>query len=126
VTNEELIRRAREVLNPRDLSEMCDAGGVAAALITEAGNVYVGVCIDAACGIGFCAEHSAIASMVTAGESRILKIVALSTEHLMPPCGRCREFILQVNDDNVATEVLLATDRTMTLAELLPVRWQEL
>jgi len=127
MTNEELIRKAKSVLNYRELSDECNAGGVSAALLTSAGNVYVGVCIDAACGIGFCAEHSAVAHMVTMGESRIVKVVALSGDgKFLPPCGRCRELLYQVNNDNLDAEVLLSPERSVTLADLLPERWQEL
>ena len=106
MTNEELIRKAKDVLNYRVLSDEC---------------------IDAACGIGFCAEHSAVAHMVTMGESRIVKVVALSGDgKFMPPCGRCRELLYQVNNGNLDAEILLSPDRSVTLAILLPERWQEL
>ncbi|MCU9602113.1 hypothetical protein OEV75_13000 [Caldibacillus kokeshiiformis] len=49
------------------------------------------------CSIGFCAEHSAITAMVTAGERKIAKIVAVYEDgSILPPCGRCREFISQI------------------------------
>jgi len=76
MTNQELIERAKSVIKPRKLGE-CDVGGVGCALLTDKGNIYLGVCIDTCCSIGFCAEHSAIAAMVTNGESRIEKIVAV-------------------------------------------------
>ena len=41
-----LYDRARQVQNGRVLSPFMDAGGVAAAILTKAGNIYVGVCID--------------------------------------------------------------------------------
>ncbi|MCD6284675.1 MAG: cytidine deaminase [Anaerolineae bacterium] len=127
MTNEELIQKAKDVLNYRELSDECNAGGVSAALLTAAGNVYVGVSIDAACGIGFCAEHSAIAHMVTMGESRIVRVVALSSDgKSMPPCGRCRELLYQVNNDNLDTQILLYPGHVVALAALLPERWQEL
>lgn len=77
---EELIRIAEETLNPRALSDSAEAGSVAAALVTDKGNVYRGVCIDTPCSMGFCAEHAAIAAMVTAGESRIERIVAVCAD----------------------------------------------
>ena len=49
-----LIAAARAVLNPRRLSPTVEVAGVGAALVTASGAVYRGVCIDAACGIGFC------------------------------------------------------------------------
>ena len=68
-----LYQKAVEVLNPRQVSESLEAGGVAAALVTDKGNVYRGVCIDTACSLGFCAEHAAVAAMLTAGEDRVEK-----------------------------------------------------
>lgn len=48
IQDEELIQRAREVINPGRLSATVEAGGVGSALVTERGNVYSGVCIDTA------------------------------------------------------------------------------
>ena len=121
----ELISRAKTVLNSRELSPDSHAGSVAAALLTDKGNVYLGVCIDTPCGMGFCAEHSAIAAMITAGESRITKIVAVYEDTVVAPCGRCREFIYQVNRENINTKVMLANNKVVTLRELLPYIWDE-
>ena len=121
---EELIALARKTLNPRELSDSASAGSVAAALLTDKGNVYTGVCIDTPCSMGFCAEHAAAAAMITAGESRIARIVAVYQDgSIMPPCGRCREFMVQIDHANLACEVRLP-DRIATLDELLPDRWQ--
>lgn len=120
----ELIERAKAALSVRELSEDCWAGSVASALLTEAGNVYVGVCIDVSCGIGFCAEHAAIAAMVTAGEHRIEKIVAVCGKGVLPPCGRCREFISQVHGGNMDTQVMVAEGKAVALRELLPFDWR--
>ena len=85
-----LVKIAEDTLNPRELSDMACCGVVAAALLTDQGNVYTGLNIDVPCSMGFCAEHAAIASMITAGESRIEKIVAVRYEKgIIPPCGRC-------------------------------------
>ena len=59
----ELYDKAAEKLAPRAVSPFIEAGGVAAAILTAAGNVYTGVCIDTACTLGMCAERSAIANM---------------------------------------------------------------
>ncbi|MBO7296148.1 MAG: cytidine deaminase, partial [Clostridia bacterium] len=74
-TWQELYDMAKERLNPRVLTPFMDAGGVAAAVLTDQGNVYVGVCIDTCSGLGMCAERNAIANMITNGESRIVKLV---------------------------------------------------
>lgn len=67
---------AKRVLNPRFVRDRL-FGNVAAALVASQGSKYVGVCIDTGSGTGFCAEHSAVAAMVTASEYRIARIVAV-------------------------------------------------
>lgn len=119
-----LIAAAESVLHPRTVGDRL-FGNVGSALVTEAGNRYSGVCVDTGSGTGFCAEHAAIAAMVTAREYRIAKIVAVwrSDEgllHVLPPCGRCREFIRQVDRANIDTEVVLGRGQSAPLRELLP------
>ncbi len=122
---EELREMAKAVLKPRKLSEMAEAGGVGAALLTESGRLYTGVCIDTACSMGFCAEHAAAAAMITAGENRVMKMVAVDWDgSILPPCGRCREFISQLHDQNREAEVLVAEGVVKTLRELLPHDWR--
>jgi cytidine deaminase len=125
MTFDELYAKAVAVLNPRKLSDSADAGGVGAALLTASGAVYVGVCIDTACSMGFCAEHAAAAAMITAGESRVLKMVAVGWDRrILPPCGRCREFISQLDDANLASEVLVGPAQIVSLRDLLPYDWR--
>lgn len=122
---EELRSRAASVLRPRKLSETAESGGVGAALLTEAGNIYVGVCIDTACSMGFCAEHAAAAAMITAGENQVVRMVAVDWEGKpMPPCGRCREFISQLHPENKNAEVMVNADTVRKLSELLPFDWK--
>ena len=121
---EMLIRRAAGVVNARRIGERL-VGDVGCALVTGQGNVYVGVCLDMASGTGFCAEASAIAAMVTAGEFRIRRIVAVWKDeqgrcYVLSPCGRCREFMRQMDEGNVETEVVLGGERVVKLWELLP------
>ncbi len=122
----ELLARAKAVAIPRRLSHLAEAGSVGAAILTDRGNVYTGVCIDTACSMGFCAEHAAIAAMITAGESRIRKVVAVSADgKIMPPCGRCREFISQMHADNIQAEALVGENQIVTIGQLLPFRFSE-
>jgi cytidine deaminase len=122
LTNLEMIEQAKTVLRPRKLSNDNSAGDVACALLSSAGNLYFGVCIDVGSGIGFCAEHSAIAAMITAGESSISKIVAVwGNGVVLPPCGRCREFMYQIDSTNLSnTSVVLNGSHSVKLSELLP------
>lgn len=127
MTNEELIEKAQAVINPRKITHGLDVGDVGCALLTNEGNLYLGVSIDAVAGIGFCAEHSAIAAMVTNGEQRISKIVAvLEDGRILPPCGRCREFMHQIDRSNIdCTEVILGNDKVVKLRDILPYTWDE-
>ena len=120
----ELIDSAASRLNPHRVGDRL-LGDVASALVSDGGNRYEGVSIDTGSGTGFCAEHAAIAAMVTAGEYRIATIVAVWRDadgalYVLPPCGRCREFIRQVDPSNIHTTVVLARDRSATLSQLLP------
>ena len=122
MTAEELIEAAYKVAGVFTPSEDCTVGGVAAALVTAAGNVYTGICIDTECSLGFCAEHAAIAEMLKAHESEIRLIVAVRTDGaIVPPCGRCRELMWQVSPLNAAARVIVGNhDRTVLLSDLLP------
>lgn len=120
----ELISSAATALRPHRVGDRL-FGDVAASLVTDSGHRFSGVCIDTGSGTGFCAEHAAIAAMVTAGEYRIAAIVAVWRDeqgrlYVLPPCGRCREFIRQVDPANLDTTVILEGQRSMQLRELLP------
>ena len=121
----ELIEQARSVAKPKKLSGYAEAGSVGAAFLTDAGNVYLGVCIDTACSMGFCAEHSAAAAMLTHGEHIIKKVVAVDCKgNITPPCGRCREFLSQLADENLEAEVMVNNNTIVKLKDLLPFDWR--
>lgn len=122
--SQRLIAEAKKHVGEFPLSKAgLTAGSVAAALVTEAGNIYTGICLDLACGVGFCAEHAAIASMLQNRETVITKIVAVGRDKLLPPCGRCRELMVQVDRRNRECEVLLPDGTSRKLKELLPNSW---
>lgn len=107
-------------------TKSCEYGGVGAAILTKKLNIYTGISLDNACGIGFCAEHAAVAEMLKNNETEILLCVAVSKRNkVLPPCGRCRELLYQINKDNLKAKIIVDTDRVVTLGELLPMPWQE-
>lgn len=114
---------AMKLAGDTTVSKYVRCGHVACALLTDKGNIYTGISINAKCGIGFCAEHSAIADMLKAGESKIIKLVSASQNSVVVSCGRCLEFIRQINEENVNTKILLQDNTIKTLDELLPIRW---
>jgi cytidine deaminase len=123
MTPNELINEAKKVIGVFRLSkESLTAGSVAAALVTKSQKVYTGICIDLDCGIGICAEHSAIAEMLKDRETEIEMIVAVGLDKIYPPCGRCREMMYQINNENKNTKVVVDQNTVVKLDELLPYR----
>ncbi|HOQ01730.1 MAG TPA: cytidine deaminase [Acetivibrio clariflavus] len=123
---DKLYREALKVQKSRTVSPFIDAGSVAAAILTKAGNIYVGVCIDTASGLGMCAERNAMANMITHGESQIDKVVAVIPDgRVGAPCGACREFMMQLDKNSGDIEILLDLEskKVVTLKELVPNWW---
>ena len=130
ISNDELAQLAIEVTRKPQFAAQSRKGWeymgyVGCALVTDKGNVYTGVVLNLQCSIGFCAEHSAIAEMVKGGESRIVRIAAMTGQGAsLPPCGRCREIIYQIDPRNRDTIVLMPDGKSRLLGELLPDNWQ--
>jgi cytidine deaminase len=124
-----LIEEAISVVRPRQVG-WNEMGQVGSALLTRSGNIYRGVCIDVSSSMGFCAEHAAIAAMVTAGEYEIDRVVAVKRSddgavHILAPCGRCREFMFQVDKANLDADVIVGHDGEMVkLRTLLPYSYR--
>lgn len=64
---EKLYAAALAVAVPKVISEQMCSGGVGAAVLTDKGNVYTGVCIDTDCSLGMCAERNALSTMISYG-----------------------------------------------------------
>ena len=125
MTNQELIHEAEKVIFPHKTDNGRFHGDVGAALISKKGKLFLGTCIDTP-GWGFCAERSAIAAMITDREYIINKIVAVWKDeksnklYVLPPCGICREFMRQINPENLETDIILGKDKVKKLKDLIP------
>ena len=120
----QLVEAARSVLGHLGLRDDFSAGDVGAAIRTAGGNVYTGVCIDLACGLGFCAEVAAVAEMLKHKETHIVAVAAVSVDGSpISPCGRCRETIAQVDARNLDCRVILGDGPETRLRDLLPEHW---
>ena len=124
MTTKQIIEEAIQVIKPKKFGDS-EIGMVGCALITDKDTIFKGVCIHTVCGMGFCAEHTAIGQMVTQGEYKIKKIVAVykntgGETSILAPCGRCREFMYQTNEENLDTDVVLDINNVVKLKELLP------
>lgn len=124
---DEMYLAAKKALNPRKISEWVEAGGVSAAIESETGKIYVGVCVDGACTLGICAERNAIFNMITNGESKIKKVIAVNWDgKAMPPCGACRELMTQLMPkDYKNIEIMLDYEnyKIVKLGQLTPEWW---
>ena len=123
----ELYDAAKQVLKPRDVSEIIGAGGVSAAVESVPGKIYVGVCVDTSCTLGICAERNAMFNMITNGEDAIKRVIAINREEkAIPPCGACREFMVQLMPEQYKqVEIMMdyENERIVTLGDLTPEWW---
>jgi len=85
---------------------------VGSALRTKSGEIFTGINIEAANDwAGICGEMATISCMVSAGRRDLDSIAAVwrspeGQHYLLPPCGRCREII---SDLNPCASVILST-----------------
>jgi len=97
---------------------------VGAALRTSSGAVFVGCNVEnAAYPEGMCAEASAIAAMVSAGERGIQALVTVAEgEALGSCCGGCRQKIREfaTEETRVHNAGPDGIRKTFTMADLLP------
>lgn len=124
MTTIQLIKKAASITKDQQLGNS-NAGSVGCALLAKNGKVYIGVCIDTSSSMGYCAEHNAIGNMVTEQVYQIQKIVAIWKNekgelHVLHPCGRCREFMRQIDKNNMDAAFILGKERVIKLKELLP------
>jgi cytidine deaminase len=98
---------------------------VGAAVVSTSGRIYAGCNVEnASYGLALCAERSAIAAMVAAGDTEIAA-VAVITAGPEPgaPCGLCRQTMTEFARDafiGLALEGDTAPRVVRRLAELFP------
>lgn len=133
MTNQELIATAASVINPKQLKDGL-VGDVGCALLAGNGKVYTGVCVGLNSDT-YCAERVAIAKMITDDHEFVIKKIVATWKddsgaiHVIPPCGHCRQCLRDTDEHNIdVTEVILDTDKTVALKELLPYHdwWQKI
>ena len=124
---ERMFNAAKSVQNGRQISDYVEAGGVAAAVLSESGKIYTGVCVDTSCTLGICAERNAIFNMITNGENIIKRVLAIMSDgRVGAPCGACRELMNQLMPGSYGDiEILIdyETGKTISLKDLTPQWW---
>ena len=122
-----LHEAAETVRSGRTVSDYVTAGEVAAAVLSSAGRIYTGICVDTCSTLGICAERNAIFNMLTNGEQEIEKVLAIMPDGKSgAPCGACRELMVQLMPDKYKDiEIMLdyEQERTIALGELTPEWW---
>ncbi|PIR13990.1 cytidine deaminase [Candidatus Falkowbacteria bacterium CG11_big_fil_rev_8_21_14_0_20_39_10] len=122
--NQELIKLAAAVVKTKKTKDGLWAD-IGCALLSESGKIYTGVCAAAGSNT-FCAEQIAIGAMITDGEYKIAKIVAVHKDEsgavfVIPPCGNCRQVMRETEESNLEnTEIVLDKNKSVKLEELLP------
>lgn len=129
---EKLYRQAEKEYHPEDVSPFVQAHHVVCALESEDGRIYTGFCIEACSGVmNLCAERVAALNMyVNSGQTKIKRLIAFrkkapSGGESGMPCGACREFLYQLNEENENMEIMADYEsrKTVTLKELTPNWW---
>lgn len=99
---------------------------VGAALLTEKGKIYTGCNMEnASYSATLCAERSAFAAAVAAGERNFKAIAVVggkgeTPDPAAPPCGVCRQVMGEFCDPDTF-EIILGEEKTFKLKELLPL-----
>lgn len=123
----DLYDAALAVRKNRRISEYVEAGGVAAAIQSESNRIYTGVCVDTCSTLGICAERNAIFNMLTNGENKILRVLAVMPDGKTgAPCGACRELMVQLMPESYQNiEIMLDYEhgKIITLGDLTPHWW---
>lgn len=125
VTNDEQVNKlydtAKSVAIPKLISEQMCSGGVGCTVLTKSGKIYTGVCIDTDCSLGMCAERNALSTMITNGEYDVNMIIAVNKNgKVLPPCGACREFMMQLSNSSDIQVVVDNNGTIIKLKDLVP------
>ena len=98
---------------------------VGAVVRSDDGSLHAGCNVEnSASPQGWCAEASAIAAMVGAGQRRILECVVMGPGvEIVSPCGGCRQKLREFGGDDMLIHLCHpdGLHRTVTLGSLLPM-----
>ncbi len=131
---EKMYETAKDLYHPHEVSEFIYANHVVAAIEAQDGQIFIGFCMESACGVfHLCAERAALFNMYQAtGQTKVKRILCF--RDTLPtggvsgmPRGACREFLMELDPDNREADIMMdfATRQTIKLEELMPYWWGE-
>lgn len=129
---ERLYGKAKALYHPEEVSPFVYAHHVVCAIEAENGEIYTGFCIESCSGVmNLCAERVAALNMyVNSGQTRIRRLIAFRDRAPYGdgsglPCGACREFLYQLNEENEDMEIMVdyETGEVVKLKALMPGWW---
>lgn len=127
-----MCKQAKDFYCPKDISPFVYAHHVVCALESESGEIYTGFCVESCSGVlNLCAERVAVLNMyMNSRQTKIKRMITFGDD--VPysggsgiPCGACREFLYQINEENENMEIMVDYKKreTITLKELMPNWW---
>ncbi|WP_022750434.1 cytidine deaminase family protein [Lachnobacterium bovis] len=127
-----MYEKAKVQYHPEQVTPFIYAHNVVCALEADNGEIYTGFCIESCSGVlNLCAERVAAINMYSlSGQTKIKRLIAFRDNAPNGggsgmPCGACREFLYQLNEENENMEIMVDFEKReiVTLKELMPNWW---
>jgi homotetrameric cytidine deaminase len=98
---------------------------VGAAVMCDDGSIVTGSNVEVACSAtGVCAERVAISTAIHQGKKPIEIAIVADSETPIPPCGICRQFMLEFSPLSVIMANMDGQTKRSTAYKLLPLRYE--
>ena len=132
IYGKDFMKRQKKQYHPEGVTPFIYAHHVVCALEAENGDIFTGFCIESCSGVlDLCAERvAALCMYANSGQTKIKRMIAFRDKAPFGsgsgmPCGACREFLYQLNEENESMEIMVdyKTREIITLKELMPNWW---
>lgn len=102
---------------------------VGCAVLSSSGKIYSGCNVEnVSYPVGTCAEAGAVAAMINGGDNKIAEVLVYAeSEHLISPCGACRQRIAEFAEENAVVHMANAAGdvKSATIEDLLPIGFKK-
>lgn len=122
----ELYEKLLSMVGEKKISEFIDFGSVACAIVTEKGNTYFGLNIQASCGLSLCAERIAISNAIMNDDTKFKYVLCIFKDgSILTPCGSCREMFAETGKQNFNMEIITSLNpvKTIKLSQMISDWW---